>query len=70
LIIAKIADGILSKMGIIETKNFKIWQSVEVQCFFEGTNLVASDVKISKTLKLIKGDAYLFDLIASNPKLL
>jgi len=57
-------------MGIIETKNFKIWQSVEVQCFFEGTNLVTSDVKIGKTLKLIKGDAYLFDLIASNPKLL
>jgi hypothetical protein len=46
LVVAKVADRVLSKMGIIETKNFEIGQSVEVQCLLERTNFVTSDVEI------------------------
>jgi len=46
LVVTKVANRVLSKMGIIETKNFEIGQSVEVQCLLERTNFVTSDVEI------------------------
>jgi hypothetical protein len=48
LIVAQIADGVFSEMWVIEGEDLQIGKSVEVEYFFEATNLIAADIEVIK----------------------
>lgn len=46
LIVAKIADGVLSKMRVIEGEHFQIGKPVEIEHFFEAANFISADIEV------------------------
>jgi hypothetical protein len=46
LIIAQIADRILTKMRVIKGKYLQIWQSIQIEYLFETANFVSTDVQV------------------------
>jgi len=46
LVIAKIANWILSEMWVIKRQNFQIREPIKVENFFETANLIPADVEI------------------------
>ena len=69
LVVAQVADGILSEMGIVEGQHFQIRQAVEVEHLLEATNFVATDVEVNQTDQVIEAGLNGIDLVASNPQL-
>ena len=69
LIIAQVADGILSEVGIIEGQHFQVRQTVEVEDLLEAANFVATDIEVNQADQVIKAGLDGVDLIASNPQL-
>ena len=69
LIIAQVADGILSEVGIIERQNFQVRQAVEVEDLFKAANFVTTDIEVNQADQIIKTGLDGVDLIASNPQL-
>lgn len=46
LVVAQVADWILTEVGVVEGQDFQVGEAVEVQDFFETADLVACDVQI------------------------
>ena len=69
LVIAQVADGILSEVGIVEGQHFQIGQTVEVEHLLEAADFVATDVEVNQTDQVIEAGLDGVDLVASNPQL-
>lgn len=56
-------------MRVIESENFEIWESVQIENFLERADSVSTDVQIRQLSQLIKTGLNRVDLISRNPKL-
>ena len=53
MVIAEIADRVLSEVRIVERQHFQVGQSVQVQHFFKAANLIARNVEVIEVAQLI-----------------
>lgn len=70
LIVAKIADGVFSEVGVVEGQYLKVGEAIQIEDFLEATDLVAADVKIMERHKIVQAGLNAVDLVSSNPELL
>lgn len=70
LIVAKIADGVFSEVGVVEGQYLKVGEAIQIEDFLEATDLVATDVKIMERHKIVQAGLNAVDLVSSNPELL
>lgn len=70
LIVAKIADGVFSEVGVVEGQYLKVGEAIKIEDFLEATDLVAADVKIMERHKIVQAGLNTVDLVSSNPELL
>ena len=68
LVVAERADWVLSVVGVGESANYEVWQSVEIQNFFEVADTVGRNVQFSQIDKTVQADSDRFNIVLGDVK--
>lgn len=70
LVVAEVADGVFSEVGVVEGEDLQVGQPVEVEHFFEAADFVAADVEVVEGDQVVQTGLDGVDLVACDPELL
>lgn len=69
LVVAEVADGVLSEMRIVEGQYFQVRKPIQIEDFLEGANSVSAYVQVSQFSELVQTCLDRINLISCDPQL-